>query len=67
MLSGLWKRKRRDLVKVEIIISLAIYMAGMLYIGYWSYKKDVRFIRLHVGGDEDLVQQLRPYRLVPLI
>ncbi|MDA1666961.1 sodium/proline symporter PutP [Bacillus cereus] len=26
-------------MKIEIMVSLAIYMAGMLYIGYWSYKK----------------------------
>lgn len=50
MLSGLWKRKRRDLVKVEIIISLAIYMAGMLYIGYWSYKKTSDLSDYMLGG-----------------
>ncbi|MBP3969389.1 sodium/proline symporter PutP [Bacillus sp. WL1] len=37
-------------MKIEIMISLAIYMAGMLYIGYWSYKKTSDLSDYMLGG-----------------
>jgi len=37
-------------VKIEIMVSLAIYMAGMLYIGYWSYKKTSDLSDYMLGG-----------------
>ncbi|MEB9415741.1 sodium/proline symporter PutP [Bacillus cereus] len=37
-------------MKIEIIVSLAIYMAGMLYIGYWSYKKTSDLSDYMLGG-----------------
>ncbi|ARP58914.1 sodium/proline symporter [Bacillus thuringiensis serovar kyushuensis] len=38
------------MVKIEIMVSLAIYMAGMLYIGYWSYKKTSDLSDYMLGG-----------------
>lgn len=32
------------------MVSLAIYMAGMLYIGYWSYKKTSDLSDYMLGG-----------------
>ncbi|OPD43614.1 sodium/proline symporter [Bacillus thuringiensis] len=40
------------MVKIEIMVSLAIYMAGMLYIGYWSYKKTSDLSDYMLGGRE---------------
>ncbi|SEG86154.1 solute:Na+ symporter, SSS family [Bacillus sp. ok061] len=37
-------------MKIEIMVSLAIYMAGMLYIGYWSYKKTSDLSDYMLGG-----------------
>ncbi|HFO1049191.1 MULTISPECIES: sodium/proline symporter PutP [Bacillus cereus group] len=37
-------------MKIEIMASLAIYMAGMLYIGYWSYKKTSDLSDYMLGG-----------------
>ncbi|MCI4252750.1 sodium/proline symporter PutP [Bacillus sp. CCB-MMP212] len=37
-------------MKVEIMVSLAIYMAAMLYIGYWSYKKTSDLSDYMLGG-----------------
>jgi len=37
-------------VKIEIMVSLAIYMAGILYIGYWSYKKTSDLSDYMLGG-----------------
>ncbi|WP_142254833.1 sodium/proline symporter PutP [Bacillus thuringiensis] len=39
-------------MKIEIMVSLAIYMAGMLYIGYWSYKKTSDLSDYMLGGRE---------------
>ncbi|PES04657.1 sodium/proline symporter PutP [Bacillus cereus] len=38
------------MVKIEIMVSLAIYMAGILYIGYWSYKKTSDLSDYMLGG-----------------
>ncbi|NCA65491.1 sodium/proline symporter PutP [Bacillus cereus] len=38
------------MVKIEIMVSLAVYMAGMLYIGYWSYKKTSDLSDYMLGG-----------------
>ncbi|NKX59649.1 sodium/proline symporter PutP [Bacillus cereus] len=37
-------------MKIEIMVSLAIYMAGILYIGYWSYKKTSDLSDYMLGG-----------------
>ncbi|HDR4697685.1 sodium/proline symporter PutP [Bacillus cereus group sp. MYBK59-1] len=37
-------------MKIEIMVSLAVYMAGMLYIGYWSYKKTSDLSDYMLGG-----------------
>ncbi|WP_258132093.1 sodium/proline symporter PutP [Bacillus cereus] len=37
-------------MKIEIMVSLAIYMVGMLYIGYWSYKKTSDLSDYMLGG-----------------
>ncbi|MFE5391309.1 sodium/proline symporter PutP [Bacillus thuringiensis] len=37
-------------MKIEIMVSLAIYMAGMLYIGYLSYKKTSDLSDYMLGG-----------------
>jgi solute:Na+ symporter, SSS family len=37
-------------MQVEVIISLIIYMTGMLYIGYWAYKKTSDLSDYMLGG-----------------
>lgn len=37
-------------MQIEVIISLIIYMIGMLYIGYWAYKKTSDLSDYMLGG-----------------
>jgi solute:Na+ symporter, SSS family len=44
------EKERFFYMQIEVIISLIIYMIGMLYIGYWAYKKTSDLSDYMLGG-----------------
>ncbi len=44
------EKERNFYMQTGVIISLVIYMAGMLYIGYWAYKKTSDLNDYMLGG-----------------
>jgi solute:Na+ symporter, SSS family len=44
------EKERFFYMQIEVIISLIIYMVGMLYIGYWAYKKTSDLSDYMLGG-----------------